>query len=126
MMSAPVGSSRSVSFTRGELRRKSTAIRGTMFAAKPLMMASVISPRRRPFNSSIRRCTRSISFSVWRTWRIKISPAVVSISLRGRRRNSGVPSSASSARIWRLIAEDATFSRAEAFRMEPRRATSSR
>ena len=54
------------------------------------------------------------------------SPVAVSRSRRGMRSKIGAPSSFSRARICRLIAEEATLSRAAALRIDPSRATSSR
>jgi len=52
------------------------------------------------------------------------SPAAVSRRPRGSRSKSGAPISSSSARICRLIADEAMLSRAAALRIEPQRAIS--
>jgi hypothetical protein len=54
----------------------------------------------------------------------RISPAALSTMPRGWRSNSGVPRRASNAAIWRLMAEAATCSLAEASVSEPHCATS--
>ena len=107
------------------MRRNSFTVPGTRFDASPLIIATVISPRRKPLSSSILACARVISFKVWRTWPIRTSPAAVRISFFGRRWNTGVPNWVSSARICRLMADAATLRWLAALRIDPVLATSS-
>ena len=66
------------------------------------------------------------SASVLRVWRSNCSPAGVSRTPLPRRSKIGTPISASSLRIWRLTAEEATLSFSAARRIDPTRATWSR
>ena len=81
------------------------------------------SPRMSPEIDAISSRVRRHSASVLRVWRSNCSPAGVSLTPLPRRSKIGTPISASSLRICRLTAEDATLSCSAARRIDPARAT---
>ncbi|MNY11428.1 hypothetical protein D3C86_1444560 [compost metagenome] len=92
--------------------------------AKPEEQAMRTRPLSGPCSAWMSDSTRSASSAPRSACAASSSPAALGTMPRGRRSNSGAPTSVSSAATWRLMAEMLTFSRAAASVSEPVRATS--
>ena len=97
--------------------------RGTTRTSNEGIAVIRTSPWMSPEMAAISSRVRRHSASVLRVWRINCSPAGVSRTPLPRRSKIGTPISASSFRIWRLTAEEATLSFSAARRIDPTRAT---
>jgi hypothetical protein len=112
-----------VKLTRRARPRWEAIRSGSTDSVSDSMQAMLTVPCQVPARDATSERKRSRSWSTFMTCRANISPTVVSVRPRALRSNKGDPTSCSSLRIWRLTADEATFSMRAAARIEPVRRT---